>query len=81
MTLTIWSNTRLDENREWSAEDVADLFLGSRFHQMPGDLAERLRLFLTDQDGPIRGVCEQPALIDLITELANRGATSGKDTA
>ena len=81
-TLTVWSNTRLDNTRDWPVDDLVDLFLRSPQYQQPGDLAARLQLFLTDQDGPVRGVCcDEAALAALITALADREAASGEDIA
>ncbi|GGM23222.1 hypothetical protein ACFFX1_10655 [Dactylosporangium sucinum] len=81
-TLTIWSNTRLDTSSDWSTGELVDLFLNSPQCRQPGDLADRLQLFLTDQTGPVRGVCcDEAALAILITALADREAASGKDVA
>jgi hypothetical protein len=81
--LQIWSNTRLDAASSWPVDTLADLFAASPHYRKPGDLADRLRLFLTDQDGPVRGVCcDEQARAELLTVLAARetASASGRDT-
>lgn len=82
MTLTIWSNTRLDETSAWPVDTLVDLFVRSPQYLQAGELTDRLQLFLTDQDGPVRGVCcDDTALAALTSALADHEAASGKDVA
>lgn len=70
--LVVWSNTRLDEAREWSLSEVADLFLGSPWFRPGTDHARGLRLFITDQEGPIQGVVDGADLAALTAAVAGR---------
>lgn len=84
MQIPVWSNVRLDDERDWPVDEVVDLFLRSRWCRPDADPATALRMFVTDQDGPIRGVCDEHAIRQLTAALADRvGAlvAVGKDTA
>ena len=84
MIVRVWSNTNLTKHREVQVDEVVDLFLASRYYRPGVDLAAGLRLFTTDQDGPIQGVCDQPALTIFVTAVAARLgqlASAGKDTS
>jgi hypothetical protein len=70
--LTSWSNTRLDEQREWQVDAVVNLFLASSYYKPGGDLLAGLQLWMTDQAGPIQGVCERDALAELAAEVHRR---------
>lgn len=84
MFVRFWSNTQLTDSREVRVDDVVDGFLASRYHRPGVDLDSALRLFTTDQDGPIRGVCDRAAHTILVTAVATRLealVTAGKDTS
>ena len=83
MQIPVWSNVRLDDERDWPVDDVVDLFVASRWYQPGTDPVPGLRMFLTDQDGPIRGVCDEHAIEQLTAVLARRTGelvAVGRDT-
>jgi hypothetical protein len=84
MQIPVWSNTRLDDERDWPVDGLVDLFLRSPWYRPDADPAPRLRMFLTDRDGPIRGVCDEAAMTQLTTAVHQRtGAlvAAGQETA
>lgn len=83
--VAIRPNTQLGpEAQEWAVDDVVDLFLASRHYRPDGDVEHQLQLFITDQDGPLHGVCDAADLDTLVTAvLARVGAlvAAGRTTA
>jgi hypothetical protein len=82
MHLQIWSNTQLTDTREMPLDDVVDGFLASRYNRPGVDLTAAVHLFATDQDGPIRGVCDRTTrstLVTAVTARLNQSVPAGKD--
>lgn len=83
--VAIRPNTQLGpEARDWPVDDVVDLFLASHHYRPDGDVEHQLQMFITDQDGPLRGVCDAADLATLGTTVRARvGAlvTAGRNTA
>jgi hypothetical protein len=54
--MKFWRNTRLDDVFDVPLGELIDGFLASHLADVPLPLDLRLRLFLTDPDGPVNGV-------------------------
>ena len=74
----LWSNVELSRSRNVRGGDVVTAFARSRYwSHAADDLADRLSLFLTDQDGPIAGVVggdDFRRLVSAATRLQRRQA-------
>lgn len=74
MDISFRPNTRLDGEETRALDDVVALFLASPYYRPGGDVRRQLQCFVTDQEGPIKGVCDAVALVALATAVSQRTA-------
>jgi hypothetical protein len=83
--MKFWKNNRIDAEFETAIEELADMFLESKWAGVPWLIDRRVCAFLTDTDGPVSAVWDDQQayeqLVDLILAQQRRRTREASQAA
>jgi hypothetical protein len=65
-----WKNNRIDAEFDLPVEELAAMFLESKWAGVPWLIDRRVCAFLTDTDGPVAAVWDDQASYEQLVDLA-----------